>query len=425
MNTAELVTHQSEVPASSEAISESERLSELRSRFYALSKCCMVRDPSTAEDGLHLLGAGPGSLIEHSTNSPSPMPSLRLSPGYAPNREVGALVSVKKGAQPSTEVASEAGENGEPAVVVEGGTRIPCSPTFMGNQRGHDEVHEDLRRDDASLSQHGFQETVAVQEEVIAAGGTSEPSEQAVARTQSLATDSAASMLRVEPQRSSNLIGGGPGPVSSSSNLPRSNLVTNMRSFLPLVQQQQPAAPYPNGKRQLSKVPLFSAWNPHSMRRNPRDCGVVCALSHVYMLRTLLSRSQTRRVNDFPDWAVHCFAGKRDVRVKALEAAEAAKRLAEQKELEKQERRKAAEIAKREKQERAAQEKLAKLEKAAQDKLIKQQEARAEKENEEAGKRKAAALGTAKSTTADSNNCQETTSSQNVLLKVRYHNRHL
>jgi hypothetical protein len=107
-------------------------------------------------------------------------------------------------------------------------------------------------------------------------------------------------------------------------------------------------------------------------------------------------------------------SGKRDVKVKALEAAEAARRLAEQKELEKQDRKKAAETAKREKQERAAQEKLAKREKAAQDKLI--------KENEEASKWKAAASGTTKSTMADSSNCQGT-SSQNVLLKVRFHNR--
>jgi hypothetical protein len=109
------------------------------------------------------------------------------------------------------------------------------------------------------------------------------------------------------------------------------------------------------------------------------------------------------------------------VKVKALEAAEAARRLAEQKELEKQDRKKAAETAKREKQERAAQEKLAKREKAAQDKLIKWQEARA-KENEEASKWKAANSGTTKSTMADSSNCQGT-SSQNVLLKVRFHNR--
>jgi hypothetical protein len=114
-------------------------------------------------------------------------------------------------------------------------------------------------------------------------------------------------------------------------------------------------------------------------------------------------------------------SGKRDVKVKALEAAEAARRLAEQKELEKQDRKKAAETAKREKQERAAQEKLAKREKAAQDKLIKWQEARA-KENEEASKWKAANSGTTKSTMADSSNCQGT-SSQNVLLKVRFHNR--
>ena len=107
------------------------------------------------------------------------------------------------------------------------------------------------------------------------------------------------------------------------------------------------------------------------------------------------------------------------MKVKALEAAEAAKRLAEQKELEKQERKRAAEIAKREKQERAALEKLAKREKAAQDKIMKQQEARAEKEkeNEEASRRRAAAAGTAKSVLADSSNCQGT-SVQNVLLKV-------
>lgn len=116
--------------------------------------------------------------------------------------------------------------------------------------------------------------------------------------------------------------------------------------------------------------------------------------------------------------------GKRDVKVKALEAAEAAKRLAEQKELEKQERKKAAELVKREKQERAAQEKLAKREKAAQEKL-KQQEARAERENEEANKKKAAAaaaaaVGPTKSVMADSTNCQGANGGQNVLLKVSH-----
>ena len=133
--------------------------------------------------------------------------------------------------------------------------------------------------------------------------------------------------------------------------------------------------------------------------------------------RTPLSRSQSRCLNVLADRP--CIAGKRDVKVKALEAAEAAKRLAEQKELEKQERKRAAEIAKRDKQERAALEKMAKREKAAQDKLMKQQEARAEKEkeNEEASRRRAAAAGTAKSVLTDSSNCQGT-SGQNVLLKV-------
>lgn len=104
------------------------------------------------------------------------------------------------------------------------------------------------------------------------------------------------------------------------------------------------------------------------------------------------------------------------MKVKALEAAEAAKRLAEQKEFEKQERKKAAEMAKREKQERAAQERLAKREKAAQEKL-KQQEARAERENEEANKRKAGAAGPTNST--NSTNSQGAIS-QNVLLKVSH-----
>jgi len=112
------------------------------------------------------------------------------------------------------------------------------------------------------------------------------------------------------------------------------------------------------------------------------------------------------------------FSGKRDVKVRALEAAEAAKRLAEQKEFERQERKKATEIAKREKQERAALEKLTKREKVAQEKL-RQQETRAERENEEASKRKAIATVPTKSVMADSTNVQGA-NNQNVLLKVSH-----
>lgn len=104
------------------------------------------------------------------------------------------------------------------------------------------------------------------------------------------------------------------------------------------------------------------------------------------------------------------------MKVKALEAAEAARRAAEQKELEKQERKKAAELAKREKLERAAQDKLAKKEKAAQEKLL-HQEARAEESN----KRKAVAAGTTKSILVDSATCKGS-SNQNMLVKVSENN---
>ncbi|KAG0569010.1 hypothetical protein KC19_6G058800 [Ceratodon purpureus] len=346
VNTVELVVHESEVPLSSETAAGTEKLSELRSLFYALSKDFVAETSSTAKDVANVLRAESESWIKPSTNPPSLTPSLRFSPGYASGQGKGARVSAKMRRKSSKEVDLDAGENGEPAAVMEGETRIACSPISMGNWRGQAKVHQDFVTDNWSLSQHAVQKTVTIKE-VVVLEGTSGPPEEAVARTLSMGAASADPTLRVEPQRPSNLVGADFGPVSSSSNLPRSNIITNLRSFVPLVQQQQPAAPYPNGKR--------------------------------------------------------------DVKVKALEAAEAAKRLAEQKELEKQERKKAAEIAKREKQERAAQEKL-----------TKQQEARAEKEkeNQEASKRKAAAGGTTKSAMADSTNFQGT-SSQNVLLKVK------
>ncbi|KAG0612901.1 hypothetical protein M758_6G061200 [Ceratodon purpureus] len=353
VDTVELVMHESEVLLSSETVSEREKLSELRSRFYALSKDFVAGTSSTAKDVANVLGAESESWIK-----PSLTPSLRFSPRYASGQGKGTRVSSKKKRKSSKEVDLDAGENGEPAAVMEGETRIACSPISMGNRRGQAKAHQDLVTDNRSLSQHGVQNIVTIKDEVVVLEDASESSEEAMARTLSNATASADPLLRIEPQRPSNLVGADFGPVLSSSNLPRSNIIANLRSFVPLVQQQQPAAPYPNGKR--------------------------------------------------------------DVKVKALEAAEAAKRLAEQKELEKQERKKAAEIAKREKQERAAQEKLAKREKAAQEKLIKQQEAQAEKEkeNEEASKKKAAAGGTTKAAMADSTNCQGT-SSQNVLLKVK------
>lgn len=105
-------------------------------------------------------------------------------------------------------------------------------------------------------------------------------------------------------------------------------------------------------------------------------------------------------------------AGKRDVKVKALEAAEAARKQAEQREIEKQERKKAMEMAKREKMERAAQEKL------------RLQQAQVGHENQEPKKsametraKKPVAAGTTKTALADSSN-HHGANNPNVLLKV-------
>jgi hypothetical protein len=88
-----------------------------------------------------------------------------------------------------------------------------------------------------------------------------EPSEDVAAHTQGVATASAASMLQVEPQRFSNLVDAAPGPIPSSLYLPRSNLVSSIRSFIPLVQQQPLVAPYFNGIFQLFTVSLSSVCN--------------------------------------------------------------------------------------------------------------------------------------------------------------------
>lgn len=388
LSAVELVKHQSEGPLDLETVAE-RKLSELRSRFYALSKD-YVGTSSTEKDLPNLLGDGPESLISHSTNPPSPIPNLRFSPGYASK---GAHLSVKKTLRSPTDVHFDAGENEESAAVVEEETRIPCSPIFIGNQR----ERVDLERE-----------------------GTSEPAEEEpVACSESIDTAGPASMLRVEPQGSSNLNSDVPSILPSNPIRTRSNLVSSMRSFIPLVQQQQPAAPYPNGEFQLGKIslsvmPILRSVDSISMR----FCVVIVCLfvvssvSYILCYATVTPSASTSYQSGLQ------FSGKRDVKVRALEAAEAAKRLAEQKELEKQERKKAAELAKREKQERAAQEKLAKREKAAQEKL-KQQEARAERENEEASKRKAVAAGPTKSVMSDSTNSQGA-NSQNVLLKVSH-----
>ena len=247
-NAVELVSHESEVPSSSEAVAAAEKLSGLRSRFYALSKECVAGGSSTAEDVPNLLGALPEASIKHSTNPPPPIPGRGLPQGCASKDGRGWRVSVKTSPQSLGEEDLDAGGNGEPATVMEGETRIPCSPIFVGNQRGHDELDEDLVTDGSSPSHHGAHKAVAIKEETVVLEGTSEACEEAAARTECIATASAASMLRVEPQRAPNLMGGVPGAVSSSSNPPRSNIVSSIRSFVPLVQQQQASAPYPNGK---------------------------------------------------------------------------------------------------------------------------------------------------------------------------------
>ena len=109
--------------------------------------------------------------------------------------------------------------------------------------------------DGSSPSHHGAQKAVAIKEEAVVLEGTSEACEEGAARTECIAT---ASMLRVEPQRAPNLIGGVPGAVSSSSNPPRLNIIASIRSFVPLVQQQQAAAPYPNGKPELFEASVCS-----------------------------------------------------------------------------------------------------------------------------------------------------------------------
>ena len=67
-------------------------------------------------------------------------------------------------------------------------------------------------------------------------GGISSPSKELVAE----ATAHLTSNQTVEPQRSSNIVG--------DPTLKRSNLVSSFRSFVPLVHQHQPVAPYPDGK---------------------------------------------------------------------------------------------------------------------------------------------------------------------------------
>lgn len=67
-------------------------------------------------------------------------------------------------------------------------------------------------------------------------GDISSPSKEPVAE----ATAQLTSNQTVEPQRSSNIVG---DPTHK-----RSNLVTSFRSFVPLVHQHQPVAPYPDGK---------------------------------------------------------------------------------------------------------------------------------------------------------------------------------
>lgn len=99
------------------------------------------------------------------------------------------------------------------------------------------------------------------------------------------------------------------------------------------------------------------------------------------------------------------------MKVKALEAAEAARKQAEQREIEKQERKKAIELAKREKMERAAQEKL------------RLQQAQVGHENQELNKSametraKPVSAGMTKTALADSSN-HHVTNNPNVLLKV-------
>lgn len=362
--TVELVSHQSDGTLDMEIVSGTERLSELRSRFYALSKDC-AGTSSTAKDVPTLLLDAPGSFISHPS---SPPPNLQVSPGTKSKQRKGA----KKTPGSPKNVHFDAVEIEIPAIEEEA-TRIPCSPIFIGIKR----------------------ERVDVERE-----GTSEPAEE----PQSIADAAPSVMLGVETQCSSNLIKDVSSLVPSTSNPPRSNLVTSLRSFIPLVQQQQPAAPYPNGELQIRLLLLNLT--------STLDSNDFISMSF-YLVSMLFE------FNVSSEWALS--PGKRDVKVKALEAAEAAKRLAEQKELEKQERKKATELAKREKQERAAQEKLAKKEKAAQEKLI-QLEARAERDNEEANRRKAAAAAATKSAMTDSTNCQGA-NNQNVLLKVspNYH----
>lgn len=67
-------------------------------------------------------------------------------------------------------------------------------------------------------------------------GGISSPSEEPVAEV----TAHLISNETVEPQRFSNIVG--------DPTLKRSNLVSSFRSFVPLVHQHQPVAPYPDGK---------------------------------------------------------------------------------------------------------------------------------------------------------------------------------
>lgn len=346
VDTVEHSTRQTDNPDpwSFKTIGVAENSTETMSRFSAQSKDDVVGTYSTAKDVLHLLGTE--SLISHPTHLPTPVQSLRFSPGCASNHHSKTSLSSKK-------VHFEAGDPEVTAAIYEGDSRIPCSPVFIVKQSGQDDSCHVLGTSIAvpSFPHLEFQKTVIPEAETFIPDSTSEPSNELVLHSQLKLTSSPASMLRVEPQCSSNLINAVPGSLASNPGLPRSNLVSSMRSFIPLVQHQQPAAPYPNGKR--------------------------------------------------------------DVKVKALEAAEAARRAAEQKELEKQERKKAAELAKREKLERAAQDKLAKKEKAAQEKLL-HQEARAEESN----KRKAVAAGTTKSILVDSASCKGS-SNQNMLVKVK------
>ncbi|KAF3776314.1 hypothetical protein EJ110_NYTH48562 [Nymphaea thermarum] len=105
------------------------------------------------------------------------------------------------------------------------------------------------------------------------------------------------------------------------------NIVANISSFVPLIQQKKPVP----GKFSLDKSFMITT-------------GCCKSSSYFVFSRLLLRKKLTCLIYLLTCLAFFTFAAKRDVKVKALEAAEAAKRLEEKKEIERKMRKEAAKL---------------------------------------------------------------------------------